>query len=75
MVKATTCAVCNKPLPLNAGKELKTFPFCGVRCQQVDLQRWMGGRYAIVETAAPEQILDHFAEQAEFEGPNFDADD
>lgn len=73
MVKVTTCAICSKPLPLHASRELKTFPFCSNRCQEVDLLRWMGGKYAVVEEAAPEQLAEHLAEQAEFDVPGFDS--
>lgn len=72
MVKATTCAICKKPLPLHASRELKTFPFCGDRCQQVDLLRWMNCKYAIVEEVGPEQLAEHMAGQAEFDVPGFD---
>ncbi len=35
------CAICGKPA-LEAFK-----PFCSKRCADVDLQRWLSGRYAI----------------------------
>lgn len=40
------CPICSKP------STQKFHPFCSNRCAQVDLSRWLGGRYAIpaVET-------------------------
>ncbi|MGO4572727.1 DNA gyrase inhibitor YacG [Microvirga sp. 2TAF3] len=35
------CPICGKPAQL----EFK--PFCSKRCADVDLQRWLSGRYAI----------------------------
>ena len=35
------CAVCGKP----AAAEYR--PFCSRRCADVDLQRWLSGRYAV----------------------------
>ncbi|MET7242087.1 DNA gyrase inhibitor YacG [Methylobacterium sp. EM32] len=39
--KAPACPICGKP----AVPEFK--PFCSKRCADVDLQRWLSGRYAI----------------------------
>ena len=35
------CAICGRPM----GPEYR--PFCSKRCANVDLQRWLGGVYAI----------------------------
>ena len=35
------CPICSKP------SAQKFHPFCSNRCAQVDLSRWLGGRYAI----------------------------
>ena len=35
------CAVCGKPA------EPQYRPFCSRRCADVDLQRWLTGRYAV----------------------------
>jgi hypothetical protein len=35
------CPVCAKP------SQQKFHPFCSSRCAQVDLNRWLGGQYAI----------------------------
>ncbi|RZS50093.1 DNA gyrase inhibitor YacG [Variibacter gotjawalensis] len=41
------CSVCGKPV------DPATRPFCSKRCRDVDLHRWLSGRYAIpgVESA------------------------
>lgn len=35
------CPICGKP------SQRATHPFCSSRCAQVDLNRWLGGQYAI----------------------------
>ncbi len=35
------CTVCGKPV------EPRFRPFCSERCKQVDLGRWLDGRYAV----------------------------
>ena len=39
--KRKPCAVCGKP------SDAKLHPFCSKRCREVDLNRWLGGHYAI----------------------------
>jgi endogenous inhibitor of DNA gyrase (YacG/DUF329 family) len=48
--KRRPCAICKKP------SDAKFHPFCSNRCKQVDLNRWLGGHYAIpaVESDEPE---------------------
>ena len=41
---------------INSQEESALFPFCSVRCQQIDLYRWSEGKYAIVEPIDPELI-------------------
>lgn len=38
------CPECGRP------SARETFPFCSERCKDVDLNRWLGGRYAIPVT-------------------------
>ena len=40
-MSAAACPICRKP------PEAKYKPFCSARCAQVDLNRWLGGHYAI----------------------------
>ena len=42
------CPICGKP------SAQKFHPFCSARCADVDLHRWLGGRYAIPAAAEPE---------------------
>jgi endogenous inhibitor of DNA gyrase (YacG/DUF329 family) len=35
------CPICGKP------SLQKYHPFCSARCSQIDLGRWLGGKYAI----------------------------
>ena len=39
--KRKPCPICGKP------SDLKLHPFCSNRCKEVDLNRWLGGHYAI----------------------------
>ena len=47
MTDSSKCPVCGK----SPKKELR--PFCSRRCANVDLGRWMDGRYAIPTDEAP----------------------
>lgn len=48
----TKCPVCGKP----SAPESK--PFCSKRCADVDLQRWLSGRYAIPVAEDAERLDD-----------------
>lgn len=37
------CPVCGEPVAEDAA----TFPFCGKRCRQIDLGKWLTGGYVI----------------------------
>jgi endogenous inhibitor of DNA gyrase (YacG/DUF329 family) len=57
MVKASTpapnsCAICGKPV------ERRFKPFCSARCADVDLNRWLSGRYVIAGTQTPDDEED-----------------
>ncbi|MEX1232871.1 MAG: DNA gyrase inhibitor YacG [Planctomycetaceae bacterium] len=56
MIRPQSCPICKKALPANSATELATFPFCSVRCREVDLYRWSVGKYAIVESADPADL-------------------
>ncbi|MBI1346500.1 DNA gyrase inhibitor YacG [bacterium] len=51
------CPICERTVPDTAEAQ-KYHPFCSRRCQQVDLMRWIDGRYAIVDELPDE---DEFA--------------
>jgi endogenous inhibitor of DNA gyrase (YacG/DUF329 family) len=40
-MSAPACPICGKPV------EPRYRPFCSKRCADVDLQRWLSGRYAV----------------------------
>jgi len=44
-----SCPVCKKPT------EADYRPFCSRRCADVDLNRWMSGRYAIPASEGDEE--------------------
>jgi endogenous inhibitor of DNA gyrase (YacG/DUF329 family) len=44
------CPECGKP------SARETFPFCSPRCKDVDLNRWLSGRYAIPVTEEDENL-------------------
>lgn len=43
------CAMCGKPA------DAKYRPFCSKRCADVDLSRWLGGKYAIPAVEPPDE--------------------
>lgn len=45
---APGCPICGKP------RDEAYKPFCSKRCADVDLSRWLGGRYAIPATEEDE---------------------
>jgi uncharacterized protein len=46
---AAPCPICGKPL-------VQQFrPFCSPRCRDVDLNRWLSGRYAVPVTETTDE--------------------
>jgi endogenous inhibitor of DNA gyrase (YacG/DUF329 family) len=45
------CPICKKPLDdalqATLGQKGSTFPFCSQRCRDIDLARWLDGKYQI----------------------------
>jgi endogenous inhibitor of DNA gyrase (YacG/DUF329 family) len=64
MIRPQTCPICGKELPPQTAADSPLFPFCSLRCQQIDLWRWCEGKYAVVEPLTIERRL---AEQGESE--------
>ncbi len=61
--KTPACPVCGKP----AVQEFR--PFCSRRCANIDLNRWLAGRYAVPgEPAAAGAAPEAGAEEDEGEG-------
>lgn len=55
--QALDCPICHADLPADAATESPLFPFCSLRCKQVDLLRWTEGKYAIEEPLTLERLL------------------
>ena len=49
---AARCPICGKPA-VAASR-----PFCSKRCADVDLHRWLSGRYAIPVSEDPEALAE-----------------
>ncbi len=49
MSKTAKCTNCSKPV------DLTYRPFCSKRCADVDLSRWLGGKYAIPAVEPPDE--------------------
>ena len=49
MTRPAKCTNCSKPV------DLKYRPFCSKRCADVDLSRWLGGKYAIPAVEPPDE--------------------
>lgn len=64
MFPTTTCPICGTALPPAAADESPLFPFCSRRCKQVDLYRWMTGRYAVVESLTIERLVEEAGRDA-----------
>jgi uncharacterized protein len=46
---ALRCAICGRP------RVEKYSPFCSSRCADVDLYRWLNGKYSIPASAEPDE--------------------
>jgi len=42
------CPICKRP------SQQKYHPFCSARCAEIDLGRWLGGKYAIPAVEPPD---------------------
>ena len=56
MISPAKCPICGKLLTPSAAETSPCFPFCSVRCKQVDLYRWTEGKYAITEPLSPDDL-------------------
>lgn len=80
MIRPQSCPICKKVLPVNSAADSETFPFCSVRCREVDLYRWSLGKYAIVDPLNPHELELMESDRSEFEedgadGPAYSAGD
>ena len=62
MAESTPCPICQRAC---VGVDPALLPFCSVRCRQVDLYRWFGGKYAIASPITDPEILEELADRAE----------
>jgi endogenous inhibitor of DNA gyrase (YacG/DUF329 family) len=62
MIRPLTCPVCQRQLPSEIDGNSSLFPFCSIRCKQVDLYRWMRGDYALIEPLRPDQLEEKISE-------------
>ncbi len=63
--KSIPCATCGTPCSYF---EKPAGPFCSVRCQMVDLGKWLDEDYKISEPLTP----DHLSAYEEMTGPELD---
>ena len=52
VIRLSRCPLCGKPAEISAR------PFCSKRCADVDLNRWLGGNYAIPAAEEPDPGVD-----------------
>lgn len=52
VIRLARCPICGKPA------NESTRPFCSKRCSDVDLNRWLGGGYAIPAAEEPDPESD-----------------
>jgi uncharacterized protein len=65
VIRQPTCPICSKAISPEIIRDTALFPFCSVRCRQVDLLRWSQGKYAIVEPLDPRQLEAEFPDAEE----------
>lgn len=53
------CPICDKRFDSETSAAL---PFCGPRCRQVDLGRWLGEQYAVPESRREDEDDEQFEE-------------
>lgn len=69
MVRAPTCPICDRELAPSSISESPVFPFCSVRCKQIDLLRWCEGKYSVVDRLTPEELAERLATQGDGDEP------
>lgn len=72
MVRHPSCPICKCDLSASAATESADFPFCSIRCREVDLLRWSDGKYAIVEPISADKLAEKIFED-ELDEPLDDA--
>jgi uncharacterized protein len=59
-IRGRACPICGAP------SSLEHRPFCSVRCKDVDLSRWLGGRYRIATNEAPPDRASEPSDDSEY---------
>jgi endogenous inhibitor of DNA gyrase (YacG/DUF329 family) len=54
MIRPHQCPICESEFEPNAENSESLFPFCSARCRNIDLSRWFGDRYKVVEQLDPQ---------------------
>jgi endogenous inhibitor of DNA gyrase (YacG/DUF329 family) len=62
MIRLPECPICQKSVPPATDPNANFAPFCSRRCKEVDLARWIDGRYAIVEPLDPARMAETLAQ-------------
>jgi endogenous inhibitor of DNA gyrase (YacG/DUF329 family) len=57
------CPICSRPV--QPREKNKAFPFCTVRCRQVDLGQWLDEKYRVSSDVAPDAEDASYPEHAE----------
>lgn len=52
------CPICDREMHGQSMAEWPQFPFCGPRCQLIDLGRWLGESYRLPGTRSQEHDTD-----------------
>lgn len=63
MSLASTCPICRQPVVDGPPPAGRCFPFCSLRCRQIDLLRWSRGEYRIVEPLSPERLAEELLDR------------
>jgi len=63
MISPQTCPICRRELTPNAAIDSPVFPFCSTRCKQVDLARWLDGKYAVVDSLSIDRVAEEMEAQ------------
>jgi endogenous inhibitor of DNA gyrase (YacG/DUF329 family) len=65
------CPICSRPVAPRTHNQ--AFPFCSVRCRQVDLGQWLDEKYRIPATDSDEEQAGGFGKPLGDAGPSTEA--
>ncbi|MDP9035048.1 MAG: DNA gyrase inhibitor YacG [Myxococcota bacterium] len=61
------CPICRRPAALRA--ENTAFPFCSIRCKQIDLGAWLDEKYRVPTAESPDDDSSSLTEASDEEKP------